>query len=238
MIGTYNGKDGLVEVQLKTDNKTGLWARPGTSDQTMIREARFKDYSTIDCKGHVCLDLGGNVGGFILKAAVEGAKEVISYEPEPFNYAILEKNAQIVSSRYPNIKVTPLNKAVSGETGEFDLVISPGSNSPCSASLTNKLRGDRHSIKVQVDGIKEVLDRYRPTLIKMDIEGAEYEVLAEPFPEYVQELAIEFHGFTKRNRERMHETIARLQAQGWKMVDERSKKIFNVVSLITIHVKR
>lgn len=239
MIATFAGKNGPESVELAKDKKSGLYIRPGSSDQTMLREACFRDYSTVYCKDHVCLDLGGNVGGFILKAAIEEAHSVISYEPEPRNFDIMSLNATEVRLRYPLMGLIDLNQAaVSDVTGTFDLTISPGSNSPCSASLTTKVKGNRYTVPVQVDAIKDVLAKHRPTLIKMDIEGAEYAVLREKMPAHVQEMAIEFHGFTKKNRALMHENIAKLKQDGWKFIDERSKKIFNVVSLITVHIKR
>ncbi len=239
MIATYSGRDGPVQIDLKVDKKTGLFVRPGTSDQKMLREAAIRDYSTVDCRGHLCLDLGGNVGGFILKAAQEGAWAVTSFEPEPQNYAILKENAEAVRKRYPfPIRINTVEAAVSDKTGTFDLTISPGTNSPCSASLTTKVSHGRHTVPVQVHAIREVLQKYRPTLVKMDIEGAEYAVLDEPMPDFVQEMAIEFHGFTKKNRALMQLHLQKLRDQGWTFVHEKSKKIFAVVSLVTVHVKR
>lgn len=243
MLGTYNGDAGPVQVELKTDRKTGLWMRPGTSDQKMIREASLRDYSTINCKGHRCLDLGANVGGFILKAAQEGAVAYLGFEPEPYNYEVLKANFDKVSLEMKKDRVLVdgmaiRQAAVSDQDGEFDLTISPGSNSPCSASLTTRVSGDRHTVKVAVVSMKNVLEEFAPSLIKMDIEGAEYAVLKDPMPSHVKEMAIEFHGFTKKNRALMQEAIARLRAEGWHFVEEKSKKIFSIISLITVHVKR
>lgn len=232
----FNGQ--LHEIELAVDPKSKLYIRPKTSDHQMIREAVKKDYRTINCKGKVCLDLGGNVGGFALKAAREGAVKVVSYEPEPSNFRMLQLNFARIREMHPNTELAAIEEAVSGNEGSFDLVLNPGGNAHCSASLVRKSRKGSLSIKVKVVALRDVVAALKPDMIKMDVEGAEYDMLPEAIDPCVKEIAIELHGFTIEHRAKMAGQLAELKAQGWNVVEEQTKVIFNETSLITAHLTR
>ena len=195
--GSYITKSGeVLTVELIEDKKYGLLIRPETSDKAMLIDSMKKDYATVNCAGARALDLGSNIGGFILKAAVDGATVVRSYEPEPNNFKVLELNADIIRNRYPNTEIQLVEAAVSDVAGTFNLQVRNGENSPCSASLTAKASKAFTSIPVTVEAIAKVYEEFKPTIIKMDIEGAEYPVLQVPIPESVTVIAIELHGFS------------------------------------------
>jgi FkbM family methyltransferase len=237
LIGKYWAKDGLKEVPLEVDRSTGLWYRPNTSDRQMLKDATKKDYGTVNTKDHIVFDLGSNVGGFILKCAEEGAERVIAYEPEPYNLEVLQHNVKAIKARHPNFSVTVIPHAVGKTPGSFDLVLNPGSNSACSGSITSKPRSNRISVPIQVVSFREELDAWMPTLVKMDIEGAEYQLLDEPLPAFVTELACELHGFSKENSALMETTFARLQTE-WTTVEAKRHLVFKSECLITAHFTR
>ena len=55
-------------------------------------------------------------------------------------------------------------------------------------------------IMVKTIEFKELLELYRPEVIKMDIEGSEFDIINEPLPDYVQEFHCEFHIFFRDDR--------------------------------------
>lgn len=234
-VGKHLTKDGYMDVEMQR-HSSGLWIRPGSSDLAMIKDCLVNDYQTVDCKDHTVLDLGGNIGGFVLKAAREGVKKIVSYEPEPNNFKVLERNIAVLRDEY-DVDSTAVEAAIGHEAGTFDLIIVPGSNSGCSASLNIKARKDRKSVPVRVERFLDVVEDLQPSLVKMDIEGAEYPLLNGYIPSCVKEMAIELHGFSKANEELMHSTWAKLSSE-WKVVEHQTKVAFQKVCLMTAHIVR
>ena len=126
--------------------------------------------------GMVVIDIGGHVGYYSMLAARKTGLtgRVFAFEPDPGNFELLSKNAEI--NGYDNI--TPINKAVSKTVGTATLHLSA-------------LDNGRHSIfdhQIPQSGSFEVetvsLDTFLKEqgspevgLIKMDVEGAEEDAL-------------------------------------------------------------
>ncbi|MGL4236291.1 FkbM family methyltransferase [Tabrizicola sp.] len=130
--------------------------------------------------GDVCLDLGANVGSFTAEMASRGC-EVHSYEPDPTAWEALVKNV----GHLPN--VTLHNSAVAVTAGTFRLrrarsfADDPlGSTVMSSIVLTDPRRfQDDEGIDVDVRAFQDVIAGFgrRVALVKMDIEGAEFDIL-------------------------------------------------------------
>ena len=127
----------------------------------------------------VFYDLGGNVGYFAFLANRYITNGIIySFEPIPFNIAVFKKHLELNDKRikYHNIEVLPF--ALSDKDGEVaishDHVAIEGNTYITSAYLTAT-----ETIKVKcysVDGLLK--EGYKkPDVIKIDVEGAEYDVL-------------------------------------------------------------
>lgn len=237
--GKFFNKE-LLEVDLIEDKKTGMLLRPGSSDKDMLMDCVKRDYKQVECKDQVVLDLGANIGGFMYRAARDGAKQVISYEPEPTNFDMLHLNMRRVSKMFPGVMLEAVNEAVYNVPGTMDLAIRAGGNANCSCSITRTTRKNGQSVSVKVEAFKKVLDTYKPTFIKIDVEGAEYAIFEDGVPEYVKHIAFELHG----NQEKMAALFKDLQdkavEQGnpWTVVAYDEQKIFGSVSLATGYIKR
>ena len=109
--------------------------------------------------GELCIDLGANVGEFSLRMAATGA-DVISFEPDPGAFSVLQK----VTADVPN------------KWSADD----PGANTESSSLIAkNQTTADANAVEVEVVDIIafiENLDR-DVRIIKMDIEGAEWEIM-------------------------------------------------------------
>lgn len=241
-VAQYYTKDSegstiVASTPLELHRKHKIYHRPGTSDSKMISES-FKDYETVNCKDHVVMDCGSNIGGFILKSCMDGAKSVTSYEPEPFNFEVLQHNRDIISARYPNTKIELINSALcAGDETELTFNLNAGGNSACSGSIikTNK----SFPVTVKACNFWEQLDKLRPTLIKMDIEGAEYSLLDTYFPDYVEEVAIELHGFKKANAILMFSYAVWVENNPkYKVISKKVINVFGGPAIILLHFAR
>jgi len=113
-------------------------------------------------------DVGTSIGLFTIHSA-DKVKKIISFEPEPSIYARLNEN---VSLNNLNHKVTTYPYALGAESGKMSLN-SDGING-MSPSLQNLDRHKNH-VEVEVKTIDSLIENGlpTPTVLKIDIEGAE-----------------------------------------------------------------
>ena len=158
-------------------------------DKTMIKEC-YEHYYDVDYTDQVCLDLGSNVGGFVKIALDKGAKKVIAVECDPRNFMNLVNN---FGGREPAVEL--INKAVTSQDQHRDLVKIFKSNSKfnhCSTSIVNKIRFNEYDEVIAV-GIQSLLEEYQPDIVKVDVEGAEYQILEDIIDYGPEILFVEFH---------------------------------------------
>lgn len=140
-------------------------------------------------KGDMFMDIGANVGIYTLIAAKLVGKNgfVISFEPEKTNYASLKNNIQ--ENNFSNVSC--INKAVSSQNGTMTLNINPLNEGGASLNKLNQYHDDdevftKEEIEqkfpetileqktevVSVDSFLKTNNKI-PSIIKIDIEGAE-----------------------------------------------------------------
>lgn len=162
-----------------------LSIRPGTTDEKVVTEVlknNVYEKNTISFKvteNDRWLDLGGNIGTFALLALNHGAT-VVSCEPEPDNLRLLEKNLR---HNFPDDKRWQIIPAAVTPRTEntIDLYLCKGDYNKYRHTIYHK-RG-RSSIKVPNIHIRELLQKESFNAIKMDIEGAEIDILETLQPE-------------------------------------------------------
>ena len=186
-----------IEVEL-LQTKDGLWYRPDSSDEQMLKDSNIlnkrSDYFTIDPKGKVIMDCGANIGGFINRALKLGAKKVIAYEPEPNNFDMLVINTQDLDNANYQLEQAALISSHE-ETVSFYLNASKRSSSSGNRKPSHK----KKEYIVHALNFEKELNLHQPDLIKMDIEGGEYDVLMDfTLPDFVRELVIELHHPSKK----------------------------------------
>ncbi len=125
-------------------------------------------------RGMTVIDIGAHVGHYALLAArlVGSEGKVYAFEPDPDNYAILQKNVSL--NGYTNIVAIP--KAVSNRTGTLRLFVSRQGNDrhaifENTRSIAREASEDVSS--VSLDDFLAAQGWPQVDLIKMDIEGAE-----------------------------------------------------------------
>lgn len=135
-------------------------------------------------RGAVFLDIGANVGMYAVTMAVANDCQVIAFEPESQNYALL--NANIALNRVSD-KVRAYCVALSDKVGLDALYLSTFSTGSSCHSFGSEVGFDlkpRHSPFVQgaigmtLDSLVESGQIPVPEYIKIDVDGFEHKVIA------------------------------------------------------------
>ncbi len=178
--GTVYKEGALATVPLF--EKNGILCRTDTYDAQVVNELR--SYTWLDVKGKAVLDIGANIGVFTRWAVENCARSVVAVEPEANNFELLEANTSPVVTRIQAAVTYKGDKPVS-------LYLSESGKNPGNTSTVHfQGRAER---TVQAVGFKALLRQYRPSVLKIDCEGAEYEFLRDPLPAHVKQVAMELH---------------------------------------------
>jgi len=114
------------------------------------------------------VDIGANVGSYTILGANEVGAHTISIEPIPRTFEILEEN--IVINKVQN-KVKSLNIGLGSKKGQLKFTKSNDTTNHVATKNNQDL------IDVPVDLFDNIIELKNPTLIKIDVEGFETEVL-------------------------------------------------------------
>ena len=175
-------------------------------------------------KGDIVIDIGANIGYYTLMFAklVGDTGKIYSFEPDPRNFFILEKNIQI--NGYNNIILE--KKAVSNKLGKATLYVNENS-AGSSMHKPNNVVDQIYVDLITLDNYFEV-NAITPDFIKIDIEG--YELNALKGMESILQssdktkIMIEYNPLTKKelNSDPMN-SLAFLSELGFKFKDLNSR---------------
>jgi FkbM family methyltransferase len=182
LIGAYFLNGGLVRLPVFD---AYVLIRPKTSDVSVCEEILFKaSYDVIDTPPEFIVDAGGHIGLATVYFAHRFPKaHIVVIEPDDANFALLERN----TSRLTN--VTRVKGGLWGNSAK--LRIQNPDASPWAYNLT--VGGNIEGLTVP--DIMRVAGREKIDVLKIDIEGAELEVLrtAAAWIDRVGAIMIELH---------------------------------------------
>lgn len=141
--------------------------------------------------GDVVIDIGAHIGGYMCKASqIVGNGKVLAFEPSPHTFDALTQNAAL--NRASNVDIQ--NLAVSSKTGETRILHLNESN-PADNSFFKKGQAE---VPVKTITLKDIFDRHdisRCNVLKMDCEGAEYEILltGDNVLDKIDRIILEYH---------------------------------------------
>lgn len=174
----------------------------------IFNDGTYKFISNIQCP--YIIDCGANIGLSIIyfKRLYPQAK-VLAFEPDPEIYKLLCKN--IRQFQFSNVKL--LDKAVWNCNTRliFDADGALGGRIIDEEVLT------KGKVQIQTVRLKEFL-KERVDFLKIDIEGAEYEVLLDcnEFLKNVEFLFVEYHSPAKKYEQHLHEILQIIANAGFR----------------------
>lgn len=174
--------------------------RKGTMDEATIKEIfKKREYKKLNfTPNDVVLDLGMNIGMFSIYALNKGVKKIYSFEPSKDNFQLAKENIKL--NNIKDRRYVLSNKAVVGNGDKKRCFYENLATNKGAHSLI-ETKG-RNNIVVGCVNINDVVKKINPTIIKMDIEGAEYECLKElKIWNGVNQLILEFHHKTLKDIE-------------------------------------
>lgn len=183
--------------------------RHGTTDKGVVKEVFLLDHYKFALPhlkpGSVVVDVGAQIGVFSVYVSCRGPKglKIHSFEPMGANYALLKQNLGL--NRLDN--VTAHNAAVTAESGKFKLYLSDENTG------MHSLYGESENFEeVEGHGFNDLYDSLkidRCDVLKLDCEGAEYDILRVAKPEVLERtgaIIMEYH-----DEKRLPELVKRLE---------------------------
>jgi FkbM family methyltransferase len=166
------------------------------------------------------VDLGGNIGAFAVPIA-QFCEKVVSFEPVPENHQLMCFNIAINSLQD---KISVFETAVTGGLPTDESVSFYEANKKQRGSSTLRPTRGRTEITVKTTNINDViekvlLDGAQHLKLKVDIEGAEHDVIWHLKPEllaHVEEVVMEYHPkmIPDPTRQLYEEVCSKLKAAG------------------------
>lgn len=158
-----------------------------------------KEYAT-GYENSVVVDIGAHRGIYAAYAIQKDCAALLAYEPEPVNFAFLKRNAECFSSL--SQKVHTHQQAVGAKAGNVSLFEYEQS---WSHSLFERAgRTPVSKLEVRQEAFDEVLSKAaaigkgKRIIVKIDAEGAEYDILQNASREklaLIDELFVETHDY-------------------------------------------
>ena len=159
-----------LRYPIKLPDDKGVW--------TGTYELDFSNaLSKAVCPGDVCLDIGGWRGFFGGVMALAGASRVFIFEPVPASAAQIRRMIEL----NPHLPLQLEEAAVSDEermSGFY--IMSESSMSKLTKSSFQRENRSNQQIQVRAVSLDQWLDKQKsspPSVIKIDVEGAELQVL-------------------------------------------------------------
>ena len=146
--------------------------------------------------GMTVLDIGGHIGYFTLLLAkyVGENGRVFAFEPLPENFELLQKNIRLNGLK----RVEASQLAVFSKAGRMNITVADERHNSGESSLVHHVGSEQIQVEATtVDAFCEMRG-IRPDFLKVDVEGAEYDVLmgaADTIRDSRPKLLIELHHF-------------------------------------------
>ncbi|MEO8961720.1 MAG: FkbM family methyltransferase [Ginsengibacter sp.] len=119
------------------------------------------------------IDIGANIGSYAILAAGHVGANVIAIEPIPSTFLSLQKNIQVNNLQN---KITALEAGVGVEEGILRFTLNLDTVNHVASQFKEEMIANTIEVRmVTIDGILK--DKKKPSMIKIDVEGFETEVL-------------------------------------------------------------
>jgi len=197
-------------------------------DEAVANEVfRDREYSPCDevikNAKHAIIDIGGHAGFFALYAAtINPNVSIYSFEPHNENYKMLKENLK--QNRIKSVR--PKNLAIANKIGEVELILS---QEDLNHSIVHAIETVNETQKVGCTTLEKIMqknDLKKVELLKIDCEGAEFQILrSTPQSSFdkIQHIFLEYHDWTPNENHR--ELKSFLEKMGYKVKDYPNHKM-------------
>lgn len=165
------------------------------------------------------IDIGGNIGCFaVLAAKRASAGRVLVFEPDGENYRLLCRN--IEGNELSNVVAERV--AVVGKAGTRTLFKAP--HGPLHTTIPQRLAESVGAESVKAITLADIFDRFGVRtcdFLKLDCEGAEYDILYNTPPDYlkrIRKIVLEYHAQSEKQTT-AGKLAAYLESHGFEIVD-------------------
>jgi len=222
--------DGPIIFEIEID------PRNGAVDEYIFMHKNWEPYISEVIRrklkiGDVFVDVGANIGVFTLLAAkiVGETGKVMAFEPIPRLVEQIGRSARL--NQFSNIKV--IQKAVGASPANMRLA-SSSHNIGGSTLVEENNAEEFHNVSVSALD-SELANQPKIDLIKIDVEGFEYEVLLgakEVMSKHQPKIILEFSPslYSKQRNQTSSSILSLLISSGYQCVDIQTKQIADDIS--------
>ena len=176
----------LSDFELTFLDKERLYVREGTYDKEIVKEVP-REYKYLEMEGKSVMDIGCCFGAFSRYALDSGALSVVGFEPDPINAELIHKNLG------DEIDFELVERAVVGKDAPDTLCFQASSTTNMGIGTLRKTRG-RDEVIVKTINFFDMLEKYKPQVLKIDCEGGEYGFMFDQeLPDFVEQIIFEIH---------------------------------------------
>lgn len=188
----------LRQIEVKIDGQDKKFWFSGSKDElvNLFKEVYQQGvYEEVNAEGtKVVVDLGAHIGDTAYYFS-KVAEKIYAVEPNQEVFECLRRNVRDLKME----KVVPINKAVAARTGKSRLYCTE--KNEVGASMI-PFTADKKGFDIETISMEDLFNEYKieyADLVKMDIEGAEYEVIeSESFAKVAHRIGrmiIEIHPY-------------------------------------------
>jgi len=159
----------------------------------------YGEYKNLDVDNKIVVDVGAFVGDSSIYFVLRGAKKVIAVEPIPVNYLEMVENIRLNNMEN---RIIPVNAALGSELGSVKIrLVEPHMHYFRNTLLENLITKNSKDKYVYIPKITlgSIINRFNidteNSILKMDCEGCEFEVIIKDFKhvKLFNEIYFEYH---------------------------------------------
>lgn len=180
---TYGSEVRTFDLALDGPVQYAQWLHPGERPKVIHQEV-VEELRRFIRPGDVAIDIGAHTGDSTIPIALAAGPSgrVLALEPNPYVYAVLDRNAGLNAGK---TSIIPMNFAATAASGpiEFEYSDAGFCNGGRHEGISRWRHGHAFTLKVQGVNLEHYLEAYLPDLvprlrfIKVDAEGYDLTVL-------------------------------------------------------------
>jgi FkbM family methyltransferase len=199
-----------------------LWGLKHLAPSWRIAEFLLKDvyigapYALSLTSAETIFDVGANCGfATLFYKATYPEAHIVAIEPQPRERALLSKAIAINKLRAVSI----LPCAVGATAGKA--ILNTHDDNSVISSMSDSRAGEGHKVEVEVATLSSILPKSPIDILKLDIEGAEVDVLRELYnsralgPDKIRNIVMEYHRFDSTCVSALPEILSLLENSGY-----------------------